>query len=38
MYQKTYLADPKKRGPGFGLTILPTFILLLASIAGAVLN
>jgi glutathione S-transferase len=38
MYQKTYLADPKKRGPGFGLTILPTFILLLASIIGAVLN
>jgi glutathione S-transferase len=38
MYQKTYLADPKKRGPGFALSILPTFILLLGAIVGAVMK
>ena len=38
IYQKTYLADPKKRGLGFVLTVVPTFILLFASIVGAIMN
>ena len=38
VYQQAYLADPKTRTIGFVLSILPTFILLLASIAGVVLQ
>ncbi|WP_340676606.1 MAPEG family protein [Paraglaciecola sp.] len=38
VYQKSYLADPKKRSLGFALTILPTFVLLVAAIAGAMMN
>lgn len=37
VYQQAYLADPNKRTIGFVLSILPTFILLLAAIAGAVM-
>ena len=37
IYRQQYLADPSKRGPGFLLTVLPTFILLLASLVGAIL-
>lgn len=37
VYQRAYLADPKTRTIGFVLSILPTFILLLASLAGAVM-
>jgi glutathione S-transferase len=38
VYQKSYLVDPKKRALGFILSILPTFILLLASIVGAMMS
>lgn len=38
VYQQAYLADPNKRTIGFVLSILPTFILLLAAIAGAVMH
>lgn len=36
LYRQRYLADPNRRGPGFLLTVLPTFVLLLATIVGAV--
>jgi len=35
VYLKAYIADPKKRGIGFGLTMLPNMILLLGGIGGA---
>lgn len=34
LYWQRYLKDPRSRGPGFILTILPTFILLLAALIG----
>ena len=36
IYQHSYLADPAKRGPGFLLTVIPTFALLVAALAGAI--
>ena len=36
VYRRSYLADPAKRGPGFGLTVLPTFVLLAAGLLGAI--
>jgi len=36
VYFRAYLADPASRGPGFGLTMLPTFILLLGGLGGAI--
>jgi uncharacterized MAPEG superfamily protein len=36
VYLRGYLADPKKRGPGYGLSALPTVALLLAALIGAV--
>ncbi len=36
IYFRAYLADPSSRGPGFGLTMLPTFILLLGGLGGAI--
>lgn len=36
IYFRAYLADPAKRGPGFGLTMLPTVILLLGGLGGAI--
>ena len=36
LYRHQYLADPAKRGPGFILTVVPTFILLAASVVGAI--
>ncbi len=36
IYFRGYVADPAKRGPGFGLTILPTVILLLGGLGGAI--
>ncbi|MDR2872130.1 MAG: MAPEG family protein [Xanthomonadaceae bacterium] len=36
IYRQSYLADPAKRGPGFLLTVIPTFILLAAAVAGAI--
>ena len=38
LYGQSYVADPAKRGPGFLLTVVPTFVLLLAGLAGAVLR
>ena len=37
VYSSAYVADPKKRGLGFVLTILPTVILLIAALVGAVM-
>jgi len=36
IYFRAYLADPAKRGLGFGLTMLPTSVLLLGGLGGAV--
>ena len=36
VYLRGYVHDPKKRGPGFGLTMLPVSILLLGGLGGAV--
>ena len=35
IYFRAYVADPAKRGPGFGLTALPTTIMLLGGLGGA---
>ena len=35
VYFRAYIADPAKRGPGFGLTVLPTTIMLLGGLGGA---
>ena len=34
LYQRSYVTDPAKRGLGFLLTVLPTFVLLLAVLVG----
>jgi glutathione S-transferase len=36
LYRYLYVADPAKRSPGFLLTVIPTFILLAASLVGVV--
>lgn len=36
VYARSYYADPTKRGPGFGLTLLPTMVMIIAAIYGAV--
>ncbi len=38
IYRQTYIADPSKRSLGFILTIVPTFILLIAAFVGAVMD
>ncbi|HWT15141.1 MAG TPA: MAPEG family protein [Patescibacteria group bacterium] len=38
LYLHSYVRDPKSRGLGFGLTILPAAILLLNAGAGAVMS
>ncbi|MFN5349239.1 MAG: MAPEG family protein [Polaromonas sp.] len=38
IYQRAYVADPAKRGLGFGLTFLPTVLLVLAGLVGAVMR
>lgn len=35
VYLQAYVADPKKRGPGYGLSFLPTAILLVGALIGA---
>jgi uncharacterized MAPEG superfamily protein len=35
VYFRAYIADPAKRGPGFGLTMFPTSVLLLGGLGGA---
>ena len=36
MYMQSYMADPDKRGPGFGITALAQLVLLIMAIAGIV--
>jgi uncharacterized MAPEG superfamily protein len=36
VFARLYYADPAKRGPGFALTLLPSMIMLLAGVWGAV--
>jgi len=36
MYMQAYMADPEKRGPGFGITALAHVVLLIMAIAGIV--
>lgn len=36
VFARAYYADPAKRGPGFGLTLLPSLVLLLAGAWGAI--
>jgi uncharacterized membrane protein YecN with MAPEG domain len=36
LYAMSYVTDPAKRGPGFGLTFLPIVILLTGSLIGAI--
>jgi hypothetical protein len=38
IYSMSYVKDPKSRGPGFGLSVLPTLILLLSGLIGAVMR
>ena len=38
IYYKSYVADPDKRSMGFGLSFLPTVILVIGGIIGAVMN
>ncbi len=36
VYERGYIAEPKKRGPGFGLSFLSMAILLLGGLGGAI--
>jgi glutathione S-transferase len=36
LYALSYVKDPAKRGPGFGLTFLPTVVLVVGGLTGAV--
>jgi uncharacterized MAPEG superfamily protein len=38
IYSASYVKDPAKRGPGFGMSFLPTLVLLLGGLIGAVLR
>ncbi|MDH5254302.1 MAG: MAPEG family protein [Gammaproteobacteria bacterium] len=38
IYLTGYVADPKKRGAGFGLSFLPNMILAVGALAGAILS
>ena len=38
LYRALYLADPSKRHLGFLLTVVPTFVLLGATVVGAVMR
>lgn len=38
IYWRAYVADPKKRGLGFMLSILPTVILMILSIVGIIMS
>jgi glutathione S-transferase len=35
VYFRAYIADPARRGPGFGLSMLPIVVLLLGGLGGA---
>lgn len=36
LYAVSYVRDPAKRGPGFGLTMLPTLFMLIGALVGAI--
>ncbi|MCB1596756.1 MAG: MAPEG family protein [Gammaproteobacteria bacterium] len=36
VYLRLYIADPKKRGAGFGISVLPIMILILGGLGGAI--
>ncbi|HEX4052502.1 MAG TPA: MAPEG family protein [Steroidobacteraceae bacterium] len=36
LYLRSYVADPRKRGPGFGLSMLPILLLLLIALVGCI--
>ncbi|HUN24669.1 MAG TPA: MAPEG family protein [Steroidobacteraceae bacterium] len=36
LYLRSYVADPRKRGPGFGLSVLPILVLLLIALVGCI--
>lgn len=38
LYLRLYVADPKKRGAGFGISVLPVMILLLGGLGGALVT
>jgi glutathione S-transferase len=38
IYSMSYVKDPKSRGAGYGLSVLPTLILLLSGLIGAVMR
>jgi uncharacterized MAPEG superfamily protein len=38
IYFRAYVAEPKKRGLGFGLSVLPIMIMLLGGLGGAVVE
>lgn len=38
IYAASYVKDPAKRGPGFGLTFLPAVALIVGGLIGAVLH
>ena len=38
VYSASYTKNPAKRGPGFGLSMLPAMILLLGGLVGAALH
>ena len=38
IYWRLYLANPAKRSPGFLLTVIPTFTLLVAAAVGAIVR
>jgi len=38
LYRSAYVSDPAKRGPGFLLSIVPTFILMIAALVGALIG
>lgn len=38
VYFKGYIADPEKRSAGFGISVMPGFILMIGSIIGAAMR
>lgn len=38
LYFRSYVADPKTRGPGFILSMLPALILVLGGLVGAIMK
>lgn len=36
LYLRGYVADPRRRGPGFGLSMLPILVLLLIAVVGCI--